>query len=212
MKDISTKVAVEEAVERLVHHTPRISPDKSNPTETAKFVAQLANDGLSISQAAPALAQIFGLPDSSTLNQMRVACLFTYPALLTAFDKTDAWFIEGRWGLKLPLWIVALQAQSGYVRDFEPNFYNERTTDEEWDVSEHSSWFVNRVGMHIFASSETCELVHWVRNAGLKDTYWILFHAFLFLFVSKMREYEKGATVRKKILHARRKVQKALRK
>lgn len=200
---VTPAVKADAAQERTIPKTPKIKPDMSDPTTTAELVKKLAKRRLHHDQAAGELAPLFGLGDD-LLAKTRTQCLFSHAALNEAFHEFDEKFVNGDWELPLPEWQRAsrLALEQRPDADCAKPTYPDLDVHAHWDVNDHYAWVMTRVMTDIKTPSKHSLLLYWVRDAGIENGFWVLFHTLMYLHLEKMRENKRNAPLKARLMRS----------
>ncbi|KAK8099803.1 hypothetical protein PG999_010177 [Apiospora kogelbergensis] len=196
-------------------HGGILHPDKDLPAHTAEKIRIIAKKRLpDHDKVAAELAPLIGL-GKNLLASQRAACLFKHRGFLRGVAAFKSKFLDSE-GLNaaLPEWRIVYRillptaptssdssSSSSLAHVLTRPEYPDLRAMGGWDVNFHYGRFVARVLAVIGDPADAgSQLVHWVRDAGPEDAWWVLFHALMYLQLETMCDRFRNAPLRRRVM------------
>ncbi|RYP83375.1 hypothetical protein DL770_005395 [Monosporascus sp. CRB-9-2] len=176
-----------------------LRPKKESPAEAEtqiRFIVKMRYPDHD--KAAAALAPVFGL-GSDLIAGQRAQGPFKHRAFRDAFSEFADTCLEGRWDIPVADWFEMLKILGAHDKDSGSTESGASKGQQSENVNGYYARFLSSVMHGIRNPAKSTHLVYWVKEAGMEDGYWVLFHALMYLQLEAMRGYRRHASFKQRI-------------
>ncbi|RYP56265.1 hypothetical protein DL771_012052 [Monosporascus sp. 5C6A] len=201
MSNVADPAEVQETPSKSHKKRHRVlRPKKESPAEAETQIRYIVKmQYTDQDKAATALAPVFGLGADLIAGQ-RAQGLFKHRAFLEAFSEFADSCLEGRWDVPVADWFEVMKILGAQDKDSGPT-ESGASKGQSRNVNDYYARFLSSVMHDIRHPAKSTHLVYWVKEAGMEDGYWVLFHALMYLQLETMWDYRRHAPLKQRISH-----------